>query len=98
MICLNCQVATSNPKFCSNSCSASYNNKAKPKRKPEGKCVHCDSPCVTRSKYCSQPCKTKTKTINKLKKNKILKSNGIRVIEWRKRTKIKSVEYKRWLL
>ena len=27
MLCLNCKIETSNPKFCSSSCSASYNNR-----------------------------------------------------------------------
>lgn len=33
MKCTNCNSETNNPKFCSNSCSASYNNKLKSKRK-----------------------------------------------------------------
>ena len=32
MNCLNCSVTTKNPKFCSKSCAASYNNKIHPKR------------------------------------------------------------------
>lgn len=33
--CLNCSEKTNNPKFCSSSCSASYNNIAFPKKKPK---------------------------------------------------------------
>jgi hypothetical protein len=40
--CLNCGKDTSNPKFCSKSCSASYNNKITPKRKCTRKCSRCD--------------------------------------------------------
>ena len=39
--CLSCGNETKNPKFCSKSCSASYNNKKFPKRKPEHKCIDC---------------------------------------------------------
>lgn len=43
MKCLECQTDTSNPKFCSRSCSASYSNKASPKRKATEKfCTRCD--------------------------------------------------------
>lgn len=31
--CINCQVETTNPKFCSRSCNASYNNRISPRRK-----------------------------------------------------------------
>ena len=43
MSCLNCNKKTSNPKFCSRSCAASYNNKKHPKRTIEKKCKHCDN-------------------------------------------------------
>ena len=41
-ICLNCNTFTKNNKFCSRSCSASYNNKISPKRKLKKKCTECD--------------------------------------------------------
>lgn len=48
--CENCQVETSNPKFCSSSCAASYNNKRFPKRKRKKRyCKHCGKD-ITRSK------------------------------------------------
>lgn len=40
--CVYCDKETLNPKFCSKSCSASYNNMKEPKRKITKKCVHCD--------------------------------------------------------
>lgn len=42
MKCKNCKEKTSNPKFCSRSCAASYNNKKFPKRKIQRKCSRCD--------------------------------------------------------
>ena len=37
MTCFNCGIDTTNPRFCSRSCSASYNNKIAPKRKKKDK-------------------------------------------------------------
>jgi hypothetical protein len=55
MKCLNCEEETINPKFCSRSCSASYNNIKFPKRTIKRKCTQCD--CVVRnyrSKLCEE--------------------------------------------
>lgn len=51
--CLNCNCETSNPKFCSKSCSVTHNNTTKPKRNQEGSCRICNSIISTRYKYCS---------------------------------------------
>lgn len=49
-LCLNCQAGT-RTKFCSRSCSTSYNNRLKPKRKKrELRCQICDLP-ISRGKY-----------------------------------------------
>lgn len=51
MNCVNCQTTTNNPKFCSMSCAAKYNNKLKPKRVKLPKlCKKCGSE-VDRSRY-----------------------------------------------
>lgn len=44
MSCIECQSPTKNPKFCSRSCAAKYNNRKFPKRSPEpqNKCSVCD--------------------------------------------------------
>lgn len=42
--CLNCNKTTSNPKFCSRSCSASFNNSKNPKRKLKDDCSKCGNP------------------------------------------------------
>jgi len=43
MNCLNCQIKTNNPKFCSKSCAASYNNKIYPKRSITRRCTRCNN-------------------------------------------------------
>lgn len=50
--CANCQKDTTNPKYCSRSCSAQQTNVYKPKRKPEGKCKKCEIPINSSLKYC----------------------------------------------
>lgn len=52
--CLNCFTLTNNPKFCSRSCSATYNNKLYPKRSPENNCAICDTPIATKLTYCKE--------------------------------------------
>jgi DNA-directed RNA polymerase subunit M/transcription elongation factor TFIIS len=41
--CITCSIETTNPKFCTRSCAAIFNNKAKPKRKLERKCSKCEN-------------------------------------------------------
>jgi len=50
--CLCCGVKTGNPKFCSRSCSSSYNNTKKPKRKRTNQCTLCLSLIKSGHKYC----------------------------------------------
>lgn len=52
MNCLNCDSQTTNPKFCSRSCAAIYNNKKQPKRKPESFCKDCGKPNTRSRTYC----------------------------------------------
>ena len=52
MLCLNCSQETTNPKFCSRSCSVSYNNKRNAKRKPEGICKKCGESTSSTRVYC----------------------------------------------
>lgn len=53
MKCLNCNIETENPKFCSRSCAAKKNNKVSPKRKPEHTCKSCAAPVTARRWYCN---------------------------------------------
>lgn len=52
MKCIKCQTTTSNPKFCSRSCSSKYNN-ILPKRKLTKKCKTCSSYITKGRTYCS---------------------------------------------
>lgn len=52
MNCINCQIETSNPKFCGKSCAASHNNRHYPKRKPESSCARCRVPNTKTRTYC----------------------------------------------
>ena len=52
MICPECGAEHSNPKFCSRSCSAKYNNRMNPKRKPEHRCIDCGVPINAKRKRC----------------------------------------------
>lgn len=53
MKCLNCDKETDNPKFCSKSCSASFNNRKYPKREMEGTCFLCGEKIKLERKYCA---------------------------------------------
>lgn len=52
-MCLNCQTETKNKKFCSRSCSVSYNNSVKPKRQRANYCK-CGVLAPPRRKYCDK--------------------------------------------
>lgn len=53
-LCLNCNKETTNPKFCSKSCSAKITNKT-PKRKAQKHCVKCNKPLKNKkSVFCSE--------------------------------------------
>lgn len=52
MKCLNCDVFTKNPRFCSRSCAATYNNKAFPKRLRKRGCKKCKTPILSGYSYC----------------------------------------------
>jgi len=64
MKCNNCNKNTSNPQFCSKSCSASYHNKIKPKRKKKDiykNCLNCYNSISNKTsaqKYCNLQCCT----------------------------------------
>jgi predicted nucleic acid-binding Zn ribbon protein len=51
--CAKCGKPTANPKFCDKSCAASFNNRSKPKRKPEGRCIGCGAAISASQRRCS---------------------------------------------
>lgn len=84
MECLSCQSETENPKFCSRSCAAIYNNKKSPKRKLTRKCAHEDCNCIVRN-YRSTLCEHHFQERFKNKKEIILQTT---VGEYRERNKL----------
>lgn len=52
MNCIHCGKRTTNPKYCSKSCSASCTNKQYPRRKPEGSCSGCGCRIPSKNNYC----------------------------------------------
>lgn len=56
MNCLKCSSETKNPKFCSRSCAASFNNLKDGinRRKPEGACRICKKPIITKKTWCDE--------------------------------------------
>lgn len=54
MKCLNCNTKTQNPKFCSRSCSASYNNKISPKRVRTKSCKKCKNLILSQRVFCDK--------------------------------------------
>lgn len=55
--CLNCSKKTSNKKFCSRSCSSSFNNRKSPKIKRTKRCANCTNKVTSQRKYCEE-CKS----------------------------------------
>ena len=54
MQCIQCGAETSNPKFCSRSCAATFNNTQSPKReRRKYYCEKCGAEAVYRKKFCS---------------------------------------------
>lgn len=53
-MCQYCGIETSNPRFCSRSHAATYNNTARPKRKQEGICKKCSQTCTKTRSYCKE--------------------------------------------
>jgi len=54
--CLHCGKDTNNPKFCSRSCSVSYNNKTTKRKHSQQQCPNCSKSIESRATYCSMQC------------------------------------------
>jgi hypothetical protein len=83
-LCINCGKETKNPKFCSKSCSAAYNNKIFPKRKIKKKCKKCD---LTIFKTGSRFCKVHSDEY----KNRSIKIQSKTIGEYRNKESIKGL-------
>jgi len=72
--CIQCGTATLNPKFCSKSCSATYNNTLVPKRTKTYKiCPVCGKE-HTRVKYCSNDCNPNRLKLTKTEKYRYIRA------------------------
>lgn len=79
MKCLNCSDDTPNPKFCSKSCSAIYNNKKFPKRFRIKKCKTCEDKVQSGYTFCKKCRDAKHKAVVEKNANSTireLKSSG----------------------
>jgi len=87
--CFNCQLDTSNPKFCSRGCAITHNNKNNPKRKRKRRCVSCESLVLSNRQYCDGCFENRSHLWTDRKE-----ANRFYVKESRKRIKFKAVDYK----
>jgi hypothetical protein len=77
MPCLNCGGETTNPKFCSRNCAATYNNKLYPKRQRISSCSKCKAPVHSGHKFCSD-CWSKTRVLDLTLNSNDGKNAGVR--------------------
>lgn len=58
MFCITCNKENNNPKFCSRSCSATFNNKGIRRHgKSKNTCLQCFKDITRRNKFCSLECR-----------------------------------------
>lgn len=78
MKCLNCDNITTNPKFCSKSCAAEYNNKLYPKRKKTKRCKSCLSLIDSDRTYCKKCYDLKRVDFNSISLKELKQDKGSR--------------------
>jgi len=88
--CTNCNKETSNPKFCSKSCSNGFHNKENPKRRPEHSCTICGKPVNAQHRICSDECRKRRKVLSTERTAAASYSHTKR---FRKNQKNRAVEY-----
>ncbi len=95
--CLKCGKETSNPKYCSKSCSASHTNSLQAKRKKTKKCKDCNTLIKASSTYCKE-CKPKFIPPDYLLKDAIYdkhhKSSAFALVRWKAREVAKVLGFK----
>lgn len=91
--CLNCMKETSNPKFCSRSCSTSFSNRQNPKRSLEGKCKVCLIAIASNVTYCKEcfanTFSAKDMTLQEAIYTKLHKSSAFALVRARARANVK---------
>ena len=93
MKCLNCGTDTTNQKFCGRSCSAIYNNKKYPKRKPEHVCKNCQTPITAGPSYC-KPC---FHALHRRDWNKVTYEEICKGVPYQKHSRIRDLARKKFL-
>jgi len=78
-------------KFCSQACSAKYNNQGKTRHHKGNTCRVCSKLILAQQNFCSADCREIHYSKRKLDRNK--RSGGY-VVSWRQRTKHRAVFYK----
>jgi predicted nucleic acid-binding Zn ribbon protein len=78
-------------KFCSQSCSAKYNNQGKTRHHNGNTCRVCKKIVLAQQNFCSTDCRTIYYSKRKAERSK--KSGGY-VVSWRQRTKRRAIFYK----
>lgn len=69
MVCLQCSFSTKNPKFCSLSCAAKYNNNNNlPKRKKTKRCSSCNELILSSRTYCEECWNPNARSSTKIKR------------------------------
>ena len=83
MKCLYCNADTNNPKFCSSSCAAKFNNRVFPKReRKQYYCKNCGAEAGYRRSYCTNCDPTKPRDISNLTIAEIRQSARYQANAW----------------
>ena len=90
MECLECGKDTSNPKFCSRSCSTSHANKKSSKRKPEGSCKECGAQIKSGLAFCKEHVPNRDMTMRDAIYLKHHKSSAYALVRSRARASVKN--------
>lgn len=89
--CKHCHKQTKNPKFCSKSCSISYNNKNNPKRKLKNYCESCSTLILSNRKFCRKCNNRKDITLEEAIYSNLHKASAFALVRGRARTVAKSL-------
>ena len=93
ILCINCGTATSNPKFCSRSCSTIVANKAKPKRVAKDRnCLRCGCQVPRGRTVCEDCLSPKDITLGEATYTKHHQSSAFALVRSRARAVVKDWE------
>jgi len=96
VLCKTCNTKTTNPKFCSSSCAATFNNKSHPKRKAKvNLCNSCKTTSISPRNRTCQGCKDKeqdlrdNQTLSDIMYNNVHKASAFSLVRTRARASVK---------